>query len=1078
MNDKSYSTEFIVFMKNHRAKKDETITHTLMGPLEPDKNYGKGSFSIEGIDYEKFIKLYKRVVGKMDLYVVERPKIVGPMVIDIDFNTTKKDRQYLDKHIECIVSRMNKKIIEYFDVDKEDIKAFVLEKEKPTYDEKKNICKDGFHIIYGLIPINVKMRYLLLEETRDEIIKENGFSDIPFTNTYEKIFDPSVIISNGILMPGSHKEGRTPYELTKIYNWKMKLENIDDYNNDDIVDILTLRKFDDKEEILLNEKYDNEIMINRLENIYNQHHSGKKIENIAIEEKPERIRKSGNKHIDDNDLELVQRLISILSPKRADDYNDWIHVGWALHNVSNKLYDDFVKFSKQCQGKFDETKCRKIWNDSKNYGFTIASIYWWAKMDNKDGFLEIIRERIKDLLIKAESGTHDDIADVVFEMYKDSYKCVDIAGMKWYEYQDNRWVVVDSAYTLQEKIKNELTKELTNYSCLLLNQAGMYEGASSDNIRARASNLLKLVSKLKQTKFKADVLKACARMFYDGKFEEKLNSNLYLIGFDNGVFDLKNKCFRNGTPDDYVSLSTQYDYEAFTDDSPIIIEIKDFFEKVQPKQEMRDFVLTSLASCLDGCIRDQFIYVWTGTGCHVKNTLIRMFDGTSKNIQDIKIGDLLLGDDGRERKVQKLFRGNSVIFQIKTNKNIKFSVNGKHRLALKCFHKPLIIEEYDDVFNKNLYVVYYYEYINAPILMRKQFVVKEKANKFLRKIKRTCIQYDEIIPVETEILFNMKGIEDDWINDFKLVPYDNCNVGDLFTIKKCQKEKQYFGIEIDGNKRYVMDNGYITYNSNGKSASVDLMNKANGDYATTFAITVFTRTQRGSSNATPEIANKCGKRFISVNETEKRETLYTSLMKTLTSGTDKITTRTLYEKPFDYIPQFKMFLLCNMLPNIEDTGDGTWRRICVVPFNSKFVDDNPQGENVYLKDKNLPEKMEKWKKGFMWYLIHHYYYNYVENGLKVPECVLLKTKEYRSDSDKFMAFYNEYIDDKSEKKCDKEYKIVYTLFKSWYRDTYSEKPPNGNEFKKFLTETKNFKIDKGIVKNIALSINDSDNGYI
>ena len=45
--------------------------------------------------------------------------------------------------------------------------------------------------------------------------------------------------------------------------------------------------------------------------------------------------------------------------------------------------------------------------------------------------------------------------------------------------------------------------------------------------------------KLKNVGYKDQIMKECKEKFYDGEFMDKLNSKKNLIGFDNGVIDLK-----------------------------------------------------------------------------------------------------------------------------------------------------------------------------------------------------------------------------------------------------------------------------------------------------------------------------------------------------------------------------------------------------------------------------------------------------------------------------------------------------------------------------------------------------------
>lgn len=70
-------------------------------------------------------------------------------------------------------------------------------------------------------------------------------------------------------------------------------------------------------------------------------------------------------------------------------------------------------------------------------------------------------------------------------------------------------------------------------------------------------------------------------------------------------------------------------------------------------------------------------------GCHAKDTGILMYDGTVKLVQDIKVGDLLMGPDSQSRKVLELCRGKDKMVEISPNKGPKFIINDHHILNLK-----------------------------------------------------------------------------------------------------------------------------------------------------------------------------------------------------------------------------------------------------------------------------------------------------------------------------------------------------------------------------------------------------------
>lgn len=75
------------------------------------------------------------------------------------------------------------------------------------------------------------------------------------------------------------------------------------------------------------------------------------------------------------------------------------------------------------------------------------------------------------------------------------------------------------------------------------------------------------------------------------------------------------------------------------------------------------------------------------TGCHGKGTEILMFDGSVRPVEDIKIGDLLMGPDSKPRMVLKLHRGKDEMVRINPIKGDSFVVNAGHILSLKIIDR-------------------------------------------------------------------------------------------------------------------------------------------------------------------------------------------------------------------------------------------------------------------------------------------------------------------------------------------------------------------------------------------------------
>lgn len=1215
--------KFNDFMDKHKIFKDKKtgkylvpITHTYYGG-------SFGSFHISDADYDTFINLYKRILlfKKGNLFVVERQKVVGPLLIDLDFRLDKKnpDRKYRIDHIEKVIKHAINCIYTNFAVNKSSIEVFVYEKDRPTYDSKPETdstlkYKDGFHIVIPL-PFSVSARAFISDYIKNKIKETKLFEDIPYTNKLgiDEICDDSVIYRNGWIMYGSKKENGSLYKLTHIYNGNLNIIKNNHYGEDEIVSLTAIRQFSEEDAVKLRKKFDTPEMRLKLQEYYDLFVNKKKKKdtksNSKHKENLEKVNKKLNNIINKPrtkskkaEINIAKQLVQLLSEKRATDYNDWIRVCWALKNVDECLYPAFLEFSKKCIGKFDENSCIKVWDDA-HYSFSIASIHWWAKTDDPQGYAEVIRQNINEQIREAETGTHDDLAKVMYELYKHQYRCISVKKNIWYEFQGHKWVQIDSAYTLANKLSDELATEFATLSSVYFSGAGAEKRAGVGDMADKNYNdgrkIISIIEKLKNEGFKNQVIASCAKRFIESKFEEKLDDNKDLIGFDNGVFDLRPECFgfRPGVPDDYISMSVGYDYIEFKEDDEEIKDIMGYFKTVQQEDDLREYVLTLFSSFLDGHNRNQKFVLCTGSGCHAPGTDILMHNGTIKKVEKIKLNEEIMGDDGKPRKVICLFRGEEDLHSITLDNGDKFTVNKNHRLAVKNTFKSNIIEG-KDIFDNECFIVVWYEYIsgdNIPYKMTKSFLKLEDAEKFHQDTisqNPSYIFHNEVVPVKvidfltlsndvrndfrmvnftmnlekefqknpnidaysnafekgtlnthkilhsklskrlefiagivdkfgkihekgfilpksiinqnnTEFLFRSVGIK--LIFDFDEsknilltgnnicnipvkvlnkhasdIQHDNLNIqSDNYKIVSIDSvgKGMFYGFELDGNKRYVMGNMYITYNSNGKSTSIDLMQYTMGQYFGILPTTVITVKHKNSSGARPELANKKGKRFLVIQEPEHDDTIYVGQMKNLT-GSDWIETRALYGDPFMYKPQFKLILVCNKLPFIPANDGGTWRRLRVIPWESEFVDKpDPKNPKQIKKDPELVEKLKDWKQGFMWILLNKYYQSYRKNGIKEPAKVTQFTDKYKKDSDIYYEFMKDNYIVTGIPKDYESVNAVHKCFVEWYKSQYGlQNIPSRKEVVAYIQsmDTAKIKIVNGNVKGIKTIFDDNN----
>ena len=200
--------------------------------------------------------------------------------------------------------------------------------------------------------------------------------------------------------------------------------------------------------------------------------------------------------------------------------------------------------------------------------------------------------------------------------------------------------------------------------------------------------------------------------------------------------------------------------------------------------------------------------------------------------------------------------------------------------------------------------------------------------------------------------------------------------------------------------------------SNGKSMLMNLMATAMGDYTCKAPISLLTQGRNKSAAAAPELVRMKGRRFVTMQEPDEEVPLNTGLMKELASC-EKVTARDLYagsKAMIDFDIQARFHLACNEKPKINATDGGTWRRLVVINFPSKFVAE-PKLANEKPIDESLVQKMvgTEWATCFMAYLVAVYKEGNGWRKIVPPSKVMEYTSEYQEESDVIAKFIREYI---------------------------------------------------------------------
>ena len=626
-------------------KSDSVFTHTgLKG----------GKYFIKDEDLPRFYDLYtESILDGDNVHLVEKNTQIGSLRIDFDF-IYKSDittHQHTREQVTNFCKAYMDAISEYIQLPPK-VELFIMEKRKPTLDPKGNRSKSGIHIV---VP-EIATTSMVEQSVRRNLLKTVAgyFPNLPLNEPWDKVYDEAVVKrSVNWMLYGSRKgdENSRPYETKYIVNYEggnVSINTTIPELTSSLVKRLSIRR-NEEDETPMTEKgkatYSGIPQEPRI--------SGGRAVTPARGRPASRSDKPSSRgsspsgrivrNLEQHEKDNIKDHVMNLKLERATGYEEWLKVGLCLHNIHPDLLDIFLDFSAQNEDKFNEADCIQKWNSMtfRNDGdrTEIGSLRFWSRTDNPEGYLEIESKNVERLIVAACSGTEHDVACLVFGKFRDSYKCSDFGKNVWYRWCGHIWAETDSGIDLQLKLSrdiaqvffvrsNLIAKDLEGKECTTegKGECGVCEYCQHETKRVL---FMKMYMKLKTTSFKNNVMKECRELFYDEDFTKKVDSTKELIAFNNGVLDMSDTTkfvFRNGLPEDYISFSTEIDYDPERKyyDYPEWPAIQSFINQVLPDPEVRTYFMCHLATCLLGGNKAQKFHILTGSGSNGKSMLMNL----------------------------------------------------------------------------------------------------------------------------------------------------------------------------------------------------------------------------------------------------------------------------------------------------------------------------------------------------------------------------------------------------------------------------------------------------------------------
>jgi len=681
MSSSSQFKDLNEFLAKHSAKNitnnngTVNITHTRI----PDKelNIYAGAYIIPREELDTFYGLYYNHIfeKKHKEYLTEKQlETGGPMAIDFDFryNHTVTERQHSRDHVRDMICVYLDELKEYFIFEEaKPFSVYIFEKPNVNRLADGSLTKDGIHMIIG-----IQVDHIIQTMIRDKMITTlPEYSDLPLINNWESVLDEG--ISKGCTnwqLFGSRKPGNEAYEFTHHYvitydptdgNFMMDERKVTDFN---------LKKDFAK----LSVQYDAHPRFEMNPKIIPAYNKRCESKNVKIKKPSSKTKMNlivddddtneNDEYISINDIkdeQMLNKAIDIMLKKLRPDeyeirethefaqalppsyYEPGSHiknrqVAFALKHTDERLFLSWVQLRSKATD-FDYNTIPELYlqwkkfHKSNNEGKTITkrSIMYWVKKENFEEY-EKIKEKTVDYYVEKamETCAEYDYAVVLRHMYKDTYVCVSYEKRGiWYRFKGHRWVQ-DKGLSLRENISKEMYnlfgKKSEQY------EAEMTEYTEDDERREflkKRCNLIHNVKiTLKKTTNKDHIMREAAEIFYDENFVRNMDTNKYLLCFNNGVVDFVNKVFREGYPEDYITKTTRINYAPHDEINPewnkTAEEIKKFMSTLFPIPDLNKYMWDHLASCLIGTNKNQTFNVYHGSGSNGKSLLADLMSAT------------------------------------------------------------------------------------------------------------------------------------------------------------------------------------------------------------------------------------------------------------------------------------------------------------------------------------------------------------------------------------------------------------------------------------------------------------------
>jgi len=265
-----------------------------------------------------------------------------------------------------------------------------------------------------------------------------------------------------------------------------------------------------------------------------------------------------NEEIND---EKIKELLNILGDDRGDEYNEWFIIGSSLKSMNKEyinMFNDFSMNRDKYKGIKDVTRKWKKFPISINSG--IGALINMAKVDNPDKFNEWCKKWNPKPINKFQNDddnfwetldnmNHSDYAKMFHKIVPNKY--VVSKTKDWYEY--NKYNILINQNGIPSSLSNYITNTLQDLVIKKRNEVI----PNDTHYNAKTQLVKKAYQILGNSTYIKGIIDYLEHLYLNLDLDDLIDADINLLAFNDKVYDMKIKGFRNIEPSDYITKTTK-----------------------------------------------------------------------------------------------------------------------------------------------------------------------------------------------------------------------------------------------------------------------------------------------------------------------------------------------------------------------------------------------------------------------------------------------------------------------------------------------------------------------------------------